>query len=70
MQKWEYKIVNRERSFGLFSDYSWDIDIEAMLPELGEEGWELVNVIPESSAWGENNSGTTTEEKWIFKRAK
>lgn len=33
-------------------------------------GWELINVIPESSAWGENNSGSTTEEKWIFKRAK
>lgn len=70
MQKWEYKIISCERSTGLFSDYEWDKDIEAMLPKLGEEGWELINVIAEASSWGENNSGTTTEEKWIFKRPK
>lgn len=68
MKKWEYKVITCERSTGLFSSYEWDTDVESMLPELGEEGWELVNVVPESSAWGENNTGTTTEEKWIFKR--
>lgn len=68
MQKWEYKVINTQRSAGFFSSYKWDIDVEEMLPELGEEGWELVNVIPESSAWGENNTGATTDEKWIFKR--
>lgn len=68
MQKWEYKIILRQRHTGLFSNWEWDNDIEAILPELGEEGWELVSVVPESSAWGENNSGVTTEEKWVFKR--
>lgn len=44
--------------------------MEDMLPDLEDEGWELVNVVTESSAWGENNSGVTTEEKWIFKRTR
>lgn len=70
MQKWEYKVITCKREIGIFSNYEWDNDIESMLPDLGEDGWELINVIPESSAWGENNSGSTTEEKWIFKRAK
>ena len=70
MEKWEYKIITCQRSIGLFSDYEWDTNVESMLPGLGEEGWELINVVPESSAWGESNSGSTTEEKWIFKRAK
>ncbi|ERI92346.1 hypothetical protein HMPREF1982_02328 [Clostridiales bacterium oral taxon 876 str. F0540] len=70
MKRWEYKVITCERNIGLFSNYEWDKDIEKMLPELGEEGWELVNVIAESSAYGENNAGSTTEEKWIFKREK
>ena len=70
MQKWEYKIITCKRETGFFSTYEWDKDIEAMLPELGEEGWELVNIVPISSAWGENKTGSTTEEKWIFKRSK
>lgn len=69
-QKWEYKIIICERSTGLFSNCKWDKDMDRMLPQLGEEGWELVNVVAESSAWGENNAGATTEEKWIFKRQK
>lgn len=68
MQKWEYKVINTQRSAGFFSSYKWDIEVEEMLPELGEEGWELISVIAESSAWGENNTGATTDEKWIFKR--
>lgn len=68
MQRWEYKIITCQRNYGLFSSGEWDLNMEDMLPDLGEEGWELVNVVPESSAWGENNSGVTTEEKWIFKR--
>lgn len=70
MQKWEYKIVMCQRNAGFFSGYEWDRDMEEILPQLGDEGWELVSVIPESSAWGENNSGATTEEKWVFKRLK
>lgn len=68
MQKWEYKVINTQRNAGFFSSYKWDVEVEEMLPKLGEEGWELVNIIPESSAWGENNTGATTDEKWIFKR--
>lgn len=70
MQRWEYKIVFCQRSASLFSNYEWDTNMEELLPQLGEEGWELVNVVPESSAWGQNNSGATTEEKWVFKRVK
>ncbi|GFP76279.1 DUF4177 domain-containing protein [Clostridium fungisolvens] len=70
MQKWEYKIITCKRNIGFFSDYKWDKDMPSLLPALGEEGWELVNVVAECSAWGENNSGATTEEKWIFKRLK
>ncbi|GAA0725175.1 hypothetical protein GCM10008905_20070 [Clostridium malenominatum] len=47
----------------MFSNFKWDKDVESMLPELGEDGWELINVVPESSNWGENTSGLTTEEK-------
>lgn len=68
MGKWEYKVITAQRSAGLFSSYEWDTDVEDLLPQMGEDGWELVNVIPESSAWGENNTRATTEEKWIFKR--
>lgn len=68
MQKWEYKIILCQRNVGLFSNYEWDTNIEELLPNLGQEGWELVNVVPESASWGENNAGSTTEEKWIFKR--
>lgn len=70
MQKWEYKIIVNKRSAGFFSNYEWEQNMEELLPELGEEGRELINVVAESSAWGENNTGATTEEKWIFKRAK
>lgn len=70
MQKWEYKVVECKRKFGLFSGCEWSLNMEEMLPQLGEEGWELVNVVSESSSWGNSTAGATTEEKWIFKRPK
>ncbi|WPC43923.1 DUF4177 domain-containing protein [Clostridium sp. JS66] len=70
MQKWEYKVIICKKEPHFFKTEEWDKDIELMLPELGEEGWELINVIPESTNWGENRSGLTSEEKWIFKRLK
>ena len=70
MTKWEYKIIMCERDFGIFSSNEWDKDMEAVSCKLGEEGWELVSVVPEASSWGESRSGLTTEEKWVFKRQK
>ncbi|WP_200273126.1 hypothetical protein [Clostridium yunnanense] len=53
---------------GFFSYDGWDKDIQSLLPGLGQDGWELVNVVAVCSSW--DNSGATTEEKWIFKRPK
>lgn len=70
MQKWEYKVVERKRTYGFFAGLQEDINVEELLPQLGEEGWELVNVVPISSDYGEHRAGFTSEEKWVFKRPK
>jgi hypothetical protein len=72
MQKWEYKTIRRRRSIRTFRGVltGWDTDIEAMLPKLGEEGWELVAVSGRSSAFGMGYAGTTNDELWVFKRPK
>ena len=41
-QKWEYKIVNIEKAF--YSNKA-EQDIEKILNELGQEGWELVGYV-------------------------
>lgn len=70
MEKWEYNVITTKREMRLFAKSVWSVDVEAMLPELGEDGWELVSVTPISSQYGESVSGYTTEEKWVFKRPK
>lgn len=71
MQKWEYKLIFRRRSFvDTYSLGNWDIDIEKMLPILGEQGFELVAVSPRASAPLDFRAGVTTEEVWVFKRSK
>lgn len=68
MHKWEYKVIRRTRQIKLLKEVKWDIDVEELLPSLGEEGWELVSVSPVASDY--NYHGFTTAETWVFKRPK
>ncbi len=72
MQKWEYKLLFRGRAIKDFwtGAKPWNQDIEASLPALGEEGWELVAVVPRSSIVGTGAAGFTSDELWVFKRPK
>lgn len=70
MQKWEYKVIIRQRQSGFFTDNNWSVNMCDFLPEMGEEGWELVSVLPLSSEYGEGKAGFTSDEKWVFKRPK
>lgn len=81
-QKWEYKTLYRlryaKREGNIFQPTEWDymedgkkigtLDIQVKLRELGEAGWELVGMSPRSS--NPNNPGYSSEETWVFKRAK
>ncbi|MBL0316721.1 MAG: hypothetical protein IPP69_13540 [Flavobacteriales bacterium] len=58
---------------------AWDKKLEDFMIEAGEEGWELVSVVPRSSFSGQfgpggtlsgDFAGFTTEELYIFKREK
>jgi len=85
--KWEYKIVARNRGFSEDKNTKnaywmvardWDVDMEKMLPTLGDEGWELVAITSRSGylgghSWGVDSSdiaGFTSSEIWVFKRPK
>lgn len=62
----------------LFEDkkeLSASVTLETRLEELGEQGWELVAVVPYSSVLGAGEglqtrdyAGYTTTERWVFKR--
>ena len=72
MQKWEYitKSVGRGYKGGLAGGQAtaWkgDINLEAM----GQDGWELVAVVPVSSFHDQNDNGFTTDLYYYFKRPK
>lgn len=74
MEKWDYKTLSRERSVkGTRTDIyveanNWNQRIEDQLHRLGNEGWELVTVVPRSSLAGTHGAGFTSEELWVFKR--
>lgn len=77
MIMWEYKLVFRQRGWSnswSSLDYNdvdqWNVDIEKLLAELGDEGWELVTIEPRSDYIGPYCSGTTTSSLWVFKRPK
>ncbi len=71
MQRWEYRVFHRQRTVAMGEITSgWDENVVGMLPELGDEGWELVTVLPRSSSGGATDAGVTTDELWIFKRPK
>jgi len=68
MQKWEYTVKFNTRKGGVTGTSKWSYDWS--LTEMGEQGWELVAVLPIASATGAMLSGTTTEIEYIFKRPK
>jgi len=83
-QKWEYRTMLRayrtlrpEREKG--KDYlsgmpglnKWNVDIAQMLPDIGNEGWELAAISSRTSTYSiDGQSGLETEEVWVFKRPK
>jgi hypothetical protein len=68
MQKWEYLTVGMSRDFSLFGKPSeWEPKID--LETLGNEGWELVSVIPIADHHG-GYSGITDRIFYYLKRPK
>lgn len=72
MPRWEYQTItlNREIDFSSRArprPFEWKQSID--LNKLGEEGWELVAVVPISDQQG-NIGGLTHELRYIFKRQK
>lgn len=78
MTKWEYLTLVRDVEYQPFghnpSGYTWrdknPKEWGERLNELGEQGWELVSAISESSRYGSTSNGTTTSITLIFKRSK
>lgn len=66
MQKWEYQIGRSGRNIGFFKVGDWEKSFT--LEEMGQNGWELVAVLPISSISGLGASGVTTEIFYYFKR--
>lgn len=58
MQKWDYKLVIRRRGTEVAKNKAyvtpseWDVNMEKILPELGNDGWELIAVVPRSGFAG------------------
>ena len=78
--------MNNSTGVFVFSGAAWELWVEdyqkelpppvnmiTKLHELGNEGWELVEIITRSSSVNTpasvmNISGFTTDEEWVFKR--
>ena len=86
-QQWEYRtMVRTHRTLNKDRDWSkaapaaarvggwasgWDMNIAKLLPEIGNEGWELVDISSMTSSFlMEGQPGMVTEEVWVFKRPK
>ena len=70
MSKWEYQtiVLKRELKHGFTgTSFEWKQPID--LNKFGEEGWELVTVVPVSDNQG-SVGGLTHELRYIFKRQK
>lgn len=83
MQRWEYMWVVQWRDKpplrGKWTGFKATIDgVETDDPQafgdyldtFGEQGWELVNVVPVSYYWTEDWAGMTTHLFYFFKRPK
>ena len=74
MQKWEHKTLLEERHVGWNASgmvhvlTRWEPDVGSELSGLGDEGRELVPVVPRASLLGEAQAGVTSSTEWIFKR--
>ncbi len=69
MKKWEYKTIERSRSYKMLADPNkWSRDIQNTLTDLGDEGWELITVVTRSAFTGISSTGFTTDEMWVLKR--
>lgn len=72
-QKWDYKFLARGRGIkgswtGTYPEATpWNKEIETEVKKLGEEGWELITILPRSS-WAGQGAGFTSDELWVFKR--
>ena len=77
MQKWEYLRLINERSEDDNLFYWLDmpekstklLPPEERLTALGQQGWELVSVLPTSTWSGERMSGYTTRTTYWLKRS-
>ena len=86
MPQWEYLCLRREMVYettGLLSGrllWRWDdenkndkntlLSVQNRLNQLGEQGWELVSMIPVSDQDGASIAGRTSSVRFIFKRPK
>lgn len=68
MQKWEYFVIKTRREGHLsLNKYEWNPNID--LTKYGDEGWELISVVPVEDAPG-GYSGVTNQLIYYFKRLK
>lgn len=78
MQKWEYQEIRihrvyRRNHLGLGGQdgatvEAWNPLVN--LPKLGDDGWEMVSVVPISTRAGEYWAGVTDDLIFYFKRPK
>ncbi len=68
MDKWEYKIYSPKMKGWLTKKISEETSEELNI--LGEKGWELVAVAPETANTGASYGGTTANFVFVFKRKK
>jgi len=67
MQKWEYQTVGMSRKRGWTKMTEWEPRID--LTKLGDDGWELISVVPIADDQGDS-SGMTHQLFFYFKRPK
>lgn len=82
-QQWEY--MRYQASYSItrdgalnYQDQACSVDDEkvkcegpaAFLPRFGAQGWELIQIMPESTITGAFNAGVTTANTYVFKRPK
>jgi hypothetical protein len=82
LQRWEYKFLKRVRGLKAIGMLGIDAyaypeewkpensNFMSQVEKLGEEGWELIAIVPRSSYGGKMGAGFTGEETWAFKRPK
>lgn len=65
--KWEYRIEQLGGKSGVFQTRTVN-EINRGLAKLGEDGWELVGVIPAERVAEAGEYGVATEDALVFKR--